>query len=243
MVLMTLVFQEKVYTRTSTSSLHPEFPSSPLLSSLETACIFLFTEGSSAWIIWLRRYWCIKLRVWFLSRPCHQSQFARALAECNISLIRSTRKLRRWTVLIREEIIKLGSPGIISPSEHYCKPHKKTNPPSAPSTAGWDKEETRNVDRRMRFHLLSLCFPSSLSAGSSHPVLHCYITSMTSETSFRSKGRAEYAQKWVKRVYKCVLRGTQKSNVEVAPERNEWIRLLLCVTLRFGAACVLSHPV
>lgn len=73
---------------------HPQFPSSFLLSSLETACILLFTEGSSAWIIWLRRYWCIKLRVWFLSRPCHQSQFARTLAECNISLIRSTRKLR-----------------------------------------------------------------------------------------------------------------------------------------------------
>lgn len=156
---------------------YPEFPFSPLLSSLDTACIFLFTEGSSAWIIWLRRYWCIKLRVWFLSRPCHQSQFARALAECNISLIRSTRKLRRWTVLIREEIIKLGAPGIISPSEHYCKPHKKqTNPPSPPSFAGWDKEETRNVDRWMRFHLLSLCFPSSFSAGFSHPVFHCYIT-------------------------------------------------------------------
>lgn len=104
---------------------HPEFLSSSLLSSLETACILLFTEGSSAWIIWLCRYWCIKLRVWFLSRPCHQSQFARALAECNISLIRSTRKLRWWTVLIREEIIKLRAPGIISPSEHYCKPHKK----------------------------------------------------------------------------------------------------------------------
>lgn len=165
-----------MYTCTSAHLFHPESPSSRLLSSLETACILLFIEGSSAWIIWLRRYWCIKLRVWFLSRPCHQSQFARALAECNISLIRSTRKLRRWTVLIREEIIKLWAPGIISPSEHYCKPHKKTKPPSPPSFAGWDKEETRNVDRQMRFHLLSLCFPSSLSAGSSHPVFHYCIT-------------------------------------------------------------------
>lgn len=90
------------------------FPPSPLLSSLDAACVFLSTEGSSAWITRLRCYWCIKLRVWFLSRPCHQSQFARALAECNISLIGSTRKLRRWTVLIREEIIKLGAPGKIT---------------------------------------------------------------------------------------------------------------------------------
>lgn len=117
-----LVLKGKVYTCLH-RLFHAEFLPSPLLSSLETACILLFTEGSSAWIIWLRRYWCIKLRVWFLSRPCHQSQFARALAECYISLIRSTRKLRRWTVLIREEIIKLRAPGIISPSEHYCKPH------------------------------------------------------------------------------------------------------------------------
>lgn len=153
----------------STSPFLP-FPPFPFFSSLETACILLFTERSSAWIIWLRRYWCIKPRVWFLSRPCHQSQFARALAECNISLIRSTRKLLRWTVLIREEIIKLGAPEIISPSEHYCKPHKKTNPPP-PSFRGWDKEETRSVDGRMRFHLYSLCFPSSLSAGSSHPII------------------------------------------------------------------------
>lgn len=100
-------------------------PASPLLSSLDAACVFPSTEGSSAWIIRLRCYWCIKLRVWFLSRPCHQSQFARALAECNISLIGSTRKLRRWTILIREEIIKLGAPGKISPSEHYCKRHQK----------------------------------------------------------------------------------------------------------------------
>lgn len=101
------------------------FPLSSLLSSLEAACLFPSTEGSSAWIMRLRCYWCIKLRVWFLSRPCHQSQFARALAECNISLIGSTRKLRRWTIPIREEIIKLGAPGKISPSEHYCKVHKK----------------------------------------------------------------------------------------------------------------------
>lgn len=156
---------------------HLEFFSPDSLSSLVTACVFLFTEGSSAWIMWLRRHWCIKLRVWFLSRPCHQSQFARALAERNISLIRSTRKLRRWTVLILEEIIKLRAPGIISPSEHYCKAHKKreknktktTNPPSPPSFAGWDKEETRNVDRWMRFHLPGLCSSSGLSAGFSHP--------------------------------------------------------------------------
>lgn len=129
-----LVFTEKVYSCMSAPSclFYPEFPFSPLLSSLDTVCIFLFTEGSSAWIIWLRRYWCIKLRVWFLSRPCHQSQFAHALAECNISLIRSTRILRRWTVLIRQEIIKLGTPGIISPSEHYCKPHKKQIHPVLP---------------------------------------------------------------------------------------------------------------
>lgn len=154
------IFREGVLARLHCRPFSPEFPFSPLLSSLDTACIFLFTEGSSAWIIWLNRYWCIKLRVWFLSRPCHQSQFARALAECNISLIRSTRKLRRWTVLIREEIIKLRAPGIISPSEHYCKPHEKnkTNPPSPPSFAGWDKEKTRNADRWMRFHLVSLCF-------------------------------------------------------------------------------------
>lgn len=103
----------------------PAFSLSSLLSSLDTACVFLSTEGSSAWIMWLHCYWCIKLRVWFLSRPCHQSQFARALAECNISLIGSTRKLRQWTVLIREKIITLGAPGKISPSEHYCKVHKK----------------------------------------------------------------------------------------------------------------------
>jgi len=88
------VLREGVYKHVHTI-FHPESLSSLLLSSLETACILLFTEGSSAWIIWLCRYWSIKLRVWFLSRPCHQSQFARALAECNISLIRSTRKLRR----------------------------------------------------------------------------------------------------------------------------------------------------
>lgn len=106
----------KVCTRTSLSFClcSPAFPPSPLLSSLDAACVFLSTEGSSAWIIRLRCYWCIKLRVWFLSRPCHQSQFARALAECNISLIGSTRKLRSWTVLIREEIIKLGAPGKIT---------------------------------------------------------------------------------------------------------------------------------
>lgn len=118
-----LHLSKKVYPCMSTPSclFFPELPFPPPLSSLDTACIFLFSEGSSAWIIWLCRYWCIKLHVWFLSRPCHQSQFARALAECNISLIRSTRKLRWWTVLIGEEIIKLETPGKISPSEHYCK--------------------------------------------------------------------------------------------------------------------------
>lgn len=110
------VLSGKVCTRTSLSFClcSPAFSLSPLLSSLDAACVFLSTEGSSAWIIRLRCYWCIKLRVWFLSRPCHQSQFARALAECNISLIGSTRKLRSWTVLIREEIIKLGAPGKIT---------------------------------------------------------------------------------------------------------------------------------
>lgn len=119
------IFNEGVQVYVFTIS-YPEFSSSLLLSSSETASILPFSEGTSAWIIWLCCYWCIKLHVWFLSRPCHQSQFDRALAECNISLIRSTRKLRRWTVLIREEIIKLGAPGIISPSKHYCKPHKKS---------------------------------------------------------------------------------------------------------------------
>lgn len=36
--------------------LDAEFPASALLSSLETACILLSTEGSSAWITWLHRY-------------------------------------------------------------------------------------------------------------------------------------------------------------------------------------------
>lgn len=155
-----LVPSEKVCTRYFGSPLL-HFPLSSLLSSLDAACAFLSTEGSSAWIMQLRFYWCIKLRVWFLSRPCHQSQFARALAECNISLIGSTRKLRRWTVLIREEIIKLGAPGKISPSEHYCKGHKKINLPSLLCFAEWDKEETRNVDRWRRFWALSSLQPFS----------------------------------------------------------------------------------
>lgn len=209
-----------MYTCTSAAlPLHLDFPASHLLSSLETACILVFTEGSSAWIIWLRRYWCIKLRVWFLSRPCHQSQFAHALAEYNISLIRSTRKLRRWTVLIWEEIIKLGAPGIISPSVHYCKPHKKTNPPSPPSFAGWDKAETRNVDRRMRFHLLGLCFPSSLSAGPSLPVFHCSITSMMSKSlvgfsSRRSVGQSE---------------ATDSGTLDLIEDTEIWWRSCICV--------------
>lgn len=108
-----------------------------------------------------------------MSRPCHQSQFAHALAECNISLIGSTRKSRRWTVLIREEIIKLGAPGKISPSEHYCKVHKTNKSPSSSLFAERDKKETRNVDRWRRFRALSSLQPFSSFFSPGPPPTSC----------------------------------------------------------------------
>lgn len=48
--------QERCVHENPNHVLDAEFSASALLSSLETACILLSTEGSSAWITWLHRY-------------------------------------------------------------------------------------------------------------------------------------------------------------------------------------------